>query len=105
MKLTPYKEFRDNKAAKPMLEMPPQAAVPSRKVWDVGTMIPADVEEFVQALHKQFGLDYLKELVLVLFIPIVHNQHADATRQLLQQLYNLHYTPSFTERRHGTPQF
>ena len=89
---------------KPMLVLPPTPVGHFRTIWNIDTMTPADVEELVKAIRKRFGLDYLKELVFVLFVHIVHNQYPDATRQLLQQLYNLHYTPSFTERRHGIPQ-
>ena len=91
--------------AKPMLEMPPPPVVPFRKVWDINTMTPADVKEFVLGLHERFGHEYLKEVVFMLFARIVPSQDMDTTRRLLQQLYNLHYTPSFTERRHGIHQF
>ena len=105
MKLFPCKEIRGGNVAKPMLEMPPRPAIPFRTVWNLNTMTPEDVGELVQAIRKRFGLNYLKELVFVLFVHIVHNQYPDDTRQLLQQLYNLHYTPSFKERRHGISQF
>ena len=90
---------------KPMLELPPSPVVPFRKVLEIDTMAPSDIKEFILGLHKRFGHDYLKEIVFMLFSRIVPCQDKDDTRRLLQQLYNLHYTPSFTERRHGTPQF
>lgn len=80
MKLFPCKEMRSSKAAKPMLEMPPKPVVPFRTVWDIDAMTPADVGELVQAIRKRFGLNYLKELVFVLFVHIVHNQYPDDTR-------------------------
>ena len=84
--------------ARPMLELPPAPVVRFRKVWDIDTMAPADVKEFFLGLHERFGHDYLKELVFVLFARIVRCQDKESTRLLFQQLYNLHYTSTFSER-------
>jgi hypothetical protein len=86
------------RASKPMLAMPPNPVVRFRKFWEIDTMTPADVNEFVFAIGERLGLDFLKEFVFVLFTRIASRQDTDATRRLFQQLYNLHYTPSFTER-------
>ena len=93
----------DEPVAKLMFDMPPKPETSYRNNWDISTMTPMDMKMFVHAVHKRFGQDFLKELVFVLFSHIVPNQNRDATRHLLQQLYNLHYTPTFQESKNAIP--
>ena len=90
--------------SKPMLAMPPQPVVPQNETLDIKNLTSRDIEKFLHFLGERFGTNCLKGLVFMLFARIVPNQDKDATRQLLQQLYNLHYTPTFTERSHGISQ-
>ena len=84
--------------AKPMFVLPPTPVTPLRTIWDIDTMTPGNINEFVIGIHKRFGKDFLKEFIFVLFAHFVHKQDTEARRHLFQQLYNLHYTPTFTER-------
>ena len=95
-KLITYQDFHD--LSKPMLALPPAPIVRFRKVWNIDTMTPADINEFVLGVQERFGKEFLKEFIFVLFAHFVRKQDTEARRHLFQQLYNLHYTPTFSER-------
>ena len=94
--------FEDDKpekpVSKPMLVLPPTPVGRFRTIWNIDAMTPADINEFVIGIHQRYGKNFLKEFIFVLFAHFVPRQDTEARRHLFQQLYNLHYTPTFTER-------
>ena len=97
--LQPSQDINPEKPViKPMLVLPPAPIVRFRKVWNIDTMTPTDINEFVLGIQERFGKEFLKEFIFVLFAHFVRKQDTEARRHLFQQLYNLHYTPTFSER-------
>lgn len=84
--------------SEPMLELPPLPEAGPKEVLEINHLTAQDVRQFISFLGERFGVNCLKELIFLLMARIAQNQDDDAIRRLLQQLYNLHYTPTFAEK-------
>jgi hypothetical protein len=90
---------------KPMLPLPPKPIARQNEALNVNHLTSADMDKFVQILGDRFGVNFLKELVFVLFHQIVRKQDKEAVRLLFQQLYNLNFIPAFQKENDGLSQF
>ena len=99
---TPSEKDTAVKTFKPLLEMPSKTDVLPKRIANLDLISPNELHELVNTLSACCDTNCLKEFVFTLFAHITSKQDRDATRHLLQQLYNLHYTPTFQERKYGT---